>query len=107
MLSFIVFFPLLGVAIIALLPKERERDSKWVAAGTAFVVLVAAVGLFAAFDRDLFARRAHLLRERKAIRIVGIVIADPRGIPEEPKIFIDELESVSPVILNEDLSKVI
>lgn len=52
MLSFIVFFPLLGVAIIALLPKERERDSKWVAAGTAFVVLVAAVGLFVAFDRD-------------------------------------------------------
>jgi NADH-quinone oxidoreductase subunit M len=51
-LSFIVFFPLLGVAIIALLPKERERDSKWVAAGTAFVVLVAAVGLFVAFDRD-------------------------------------------------------
>jgi NADH-quinone oxidoreductase subunit M len=51
-LSFIVFFPLLGVAIIALLPKERERDSKWVATGTAFVVLVAAVGLFVAFDRD-------------------------------------------------------
>jgi NADH-quinone oxidoreductase subunit M len=51
-LSFIVFFPLLGIAIIALLPRERERDSKWVAAATAFVVLVAAVGLFAAFDRD-------------------------------------------------------
>jgi len=51
-LSFIVFFPLLGIAIIALLPRERERDSKWVAAGTAFVVLVAALGLFAAFDRD-------------------------------------------------------
>jgi len=51
-LSFIVFFPLLGIAIIALLPRERERDSKWVAAGTAFVVLVATLALFAAFDRD-------------------------------------------------------
>ena len=52
MLSFIVFFPLLGVAIIALLPRERERDAKWVAAATAFVVLVATLGLFVAFDRD-------------------------------------------------------
>jgi len=51
-LSFIVFFPLLGVAIIALLPRERERDAKWVAAATAFVVLVATLGLFVAFDRD-------------------------------------------------------
>jgi NADH-quinone oxidoreductase subunit M len=51
-LSFIVFFPLLGIAIIALLPRERERYSKWVAAGTAFVVLVAALALFAVFDRD-------------------------------------------------------
>jgi NADH-quinone oxidoreductase subunit M len=51
-LSFIVFFPLLGIAIIALLPRERERDSKWVAAATAFVVLVASIVLFARFDRD-------------------------------------------------------
>lgn len=51
-LSFIVFFPLLGVAIIVLLPRERERDAKWVAAATAFVVLVATLGLFVAFDRD-------------------------------------------------------
>jgi NADH-quinone oxidoreductase subunit M len=51
-LSFIVFFPLVGIAIIALLPRERERYSRWVAAATAFVVLVAALALFAAFDRD-------------------------------------------------------
>jgi NADH-quinone oxidoreductase subunit M len=51
-LSFIVFFPLVGIAVIALLPRERERYSKWVAAATAFVVLVAALALFAAFDRD-------------------------------------------------------
>ncbi len=52
MLSFIVFFPLLGIATIAFLPRERERDAKWVAAGTAFVVLVAALVLFGRFDRD-------------------------------------------------------
>ena len=52
MLTFIVFFPLVGAAIVALLPRERERDARWVAAATAFVVLVAAVVLFAIFDRD-------------------------------------------------------
>ncbi len=52
MLSFIVFFPLVGAVIVAFLPRERERDARWVAAGTAFVVLVAAVVLFAIFDRD-------------------------------------------------------
>jgi len=51
-LTFIVFFPLVGAAIVALLPRERERDARWVAAATAFVVLVAAVVLFAIFDRD-------------------------------------------------------
>ena len=42
----------MGAAIVALLPRERERDARWVAAATAFVVLVAAVVLFAIFDRD-------------------------------------------------------
>jgi NADH-quinone oxidoreductase subunit M len=51
-LTFIVFFPLVGAAIVAFLPRERERDARWVAAATAFVVLVAAVVLFAIFDRD-------------------------------------------------------
>jgi NADH-quinone oxidoreductase subunit M len=51
-LTFIVFFPLVGAAIVALLPRERERDARWVAAATAFAVLVAAVVLFAIFDRD-------------------------------------------------------
>ena len=52
MLTFIVFFPLVGAAVVALLPRERERDARWVAAATAFVVLVAAVVLFVIFDRD-------------------------------------------------------
>jgi NADH-quinone oxidoreductase subunit M len=51
-LTFIVFFPLVGAAIVALLPREREQDARWVAAATAFVVLVAAVVLFIIFDRD-------------------------------------------------------
>jgi NADH-quinone oxidoreductase subunit M len=51
-LTFIVFFPLVGAAIVALLPRERERDARWVAGATAFAVLVAAVVLFAIFDRD-------------------------------------------------------
>jgi len=51
-LTFIVFFPLVGAAVVALLPRERERDARWVAAATAFAVLVAAVVLFAIFDRD-------------------------------------------------------
>ena len=52
MLTFIVFFPLVGAAVIAFLPKEQERHAKWVAAATAAVVLAAVLGLFVAFDRD-------------------------------------------------------
>ena len=51
MLSFMIFFPVLGAVIVALLPPERERHAKWVAAATATVVLAAALGLFATFDR--------------------------------------------------------
>ncbi|HXG36193.1 MAG TPA: proton-conducting transporter membrane subunit, partial [Dehalococcoidia bacterium] len=52
MLSFIVFFPLLGAVIIALLPKDREHLAKWLAVGTATVVLAATLVLFAAYDRE-------------------------------------------------------
>jgi len=51
MLSFIVFFPLAGVAAIALLPKEREPWAKWIAAAASAVVLVGALILFVAYDR--------------------------------------------------------
>ena len=52
MLTFIVFFPLVGAAVVALLPREHEREARWVAAATGFAVLVAAAVLFAIFDRD-------------------------------------------------------
>ncbi|MBI1885583.1 MAG: NADH-quinone oxidoreductase subunit M [Chloroflexi bacterium] len=51
MLSFIVFFPLAGVAAIALLPRERETWAKWLAAAAALVVLAASLAVFAAYDR--------------------------------------------------------
>ncbi len=52
MLSFIVFFPLAGVAAIALLPRKRESWAKWIAAGVALLVLAGVLTLFAAYDRD-------------------------------------------------------
>ena len=52
MLSFIVFAPLFGVIVIALLPRDREGLAKVVAAVTALVVLAAALTVFAAYDRD-------------------------------------------------------
>jgi len=52
LLTFIVFFPLVGAAVVALLPREHEREARWVAAATGFAVLVAAAVLFAIFDRD-------------------------------------------------------
>jgi len=51
-LTFIIFFPLAGIAAIALLPREREGWAKWIAAGTAAVILGCVLGLFAAYDRD-------------------------------------------------------
>jgi len=51
-LSFIVFFPLAGVAAIALLPRQQESWAKWIAAAVAAVVLASALVVFAAYDRD-------------------------------------------------------
>ncbi len=52
MLSFVIFFPLAGAAVIALLPKERESWAKWIAAAVSAVILVVVIGLFVAYDRD-------------------------------------------------------
>ena len=52
MLSFIVFFPVAGIAAIALLPRERESWAKWIAAAVAVVVLACVLILFAAYDRE-------------------------------------------------------
>ncbi len=52
MLTFIVFFPIAGVAAILLLPRERESWAKWIAAGVGAVILALTLTLFAAYDRD-------------------------------------------------------
>ncbi len=52
MLTFIVFFPIAGVAAILLLPRERESWAKWIAAGVGAVILALTLTLFAAYDRN-------------------------------------------------------
>ncbi len=52
MLTFIIFFPIVGVAAILLLPRERESWAKWIAAGVGAVILALTLTLFAAYDRD-------------------------------------------------------
>ncbi|HZP26855.1 MAG TPA: NADH-quinone oxidoreductase subunit M [Dehalococcoidia bacterium] len=52
MLSFIVFLPIAGALLIASLPRRREDLAKWVAAATALAVLVPALIVFAAYDRN-------------------------------------------------------
>ncbi len=51
MLTFIIFFPIAGVAAILLLPRERESWAKWIAAGVGAVILALTLTLFAAYDR--------------------------------------------------------
>jgi len=51
-LTFIIFFPIAGVAAILLLPRERESWAKWIAAGVGAVILALTLTLFAAYDRD-------------------------------------------------------
>lgn len=51
MVSFLIFFPLVGALLIAFLPRDREGYAKWVAAATAAIILALAIGLFAAYDR--------------------------------------------------------
>lgn len=52
MLSVVIFLPLLGAAVIALLPKEQEQRAKWVAAMYSAVVLALVAYLFVDYDVD-------------------------------------------------------
>src|SRR3990172_13378798 len=52
MLSFMVFFPLLGAAAIALLPRAWEGRARWVAVATGLAEFGGSLYLFAAFDRN-------------------------------------------------------
>ncbi|MEX1193774.1 MAG: NADH-quinone oxidoreductase subunit M [Dehalococcoidia bacterium] len=52
MLTFAIFFPLVGAAIIATLPKNQEQNAKYIAALTGAIVLGVVTYLFIDFDRD-------------------------------------------------------
>ncbi len=52
MLSLIIFLPIAGAALIALLPKEQEYRARWIAAVLSAVVLALVAYLFVDYDRD-------------------------------------------------------
>ena len=52
MLTFAIFFPLVGAVLIATLPRDQEHQAKYVAALTSAVVLFAVCYMFLAYDRD-------------------------------------------------------
>ncbi|MCI0843015.1 MAG: NADH-quinone oxidoreductase subunit M, partial [Chloroflexi bacterium] len=51
MLTFAIFFPLVGALLIAALPKDRERSAKLIAAITTAIVLAAVAYMFIDYDR--------------------------------------------------------
>jgi len=53
MLTFAIFFPLIGALLIAVLPKGQERSAKVIAAVTTVIVLAVVAYLFIDYDRDV------------------------------------------------------
>lgn len=51
MLTFIVFFPVIGAVVLATLPREQERHAKWMALAVTGAVLGFTLAVFAMFDR--------------------------------------------------------
>ena len=52
MLSFVIFAPLAGAVIIALLPRSSEGLAKWLGALVSAIVFGCVLALFVAYDRD-------------------------------------------------------
>jgi NADH-quinone oxidoreductase subunit M len=52
MLTFLVFFPVIGALGIVTLPRAQEQQAKWMALAVSGAVLAWAVVIFALFDRD-------------------------------------------------------
>jgi NADH-quinone oxidoreductase subunit M len=52
LLTWMVFFPLIGVLVLLLVPKSYEKYVKWIALGAAAVPAVLAVYLYQHFDRE-------------------------------------------------------
>jgi len=50
-LSWMIFFPLVGMALVALVPSDRPNMIRWISAGATAVPLALAVRVFQAFDR--------------------------------------------------------
>lgn len=51
MLTFLVFFPVLGAIVIATLPRDQERNAKWMALAVTGAVFVVSLVLFGLFNR--------------------------------------------------------
>ena len=70
MLTFLVFFPIVGAVVIATLPQRQETQSKYMALGVTGIVLIASIVMFAMFDRNQdglqFTERARWIREASA-----------------------------------------
>jgi NADH-quinone oxidoreductase subunit M len=70
MLTFLIFFPLVGALVIATLPREQERQAKWMALGVTGAVLALSIVVFAAFDQNAaglqFTERYSWLRAENA-----------------------------------------
>ena len=51
-LSFVTFFPLIGVLIIAALNPEAKRNARWIAFYTTIITFGASIFLWANFDKS-------------------------------------------------------
>src|SRR3990172_3503502 len=70
MLTFIVFLPLLGALVVALLPRAQERRARELAAVVTLAAFLAALILFSLFDRSeggfQFTERTRWIRAGEA-----------------------------------------
>jgi NADH-quinone oxidoreductase subunit M len=53
LLTFMIFFPLVGALIVLLLPAGQEKLMKWVTLGTAAAVMVGAIEVYLGYDRSV------------------------------------------------------
>ena len=67
MLTFLIFFPLLGAIAIMTLPREQEQQAKLMALAVTGVLLAVSLALFGAFDQGQeglqFTERFRWLRQ--------------------------------------------
>ena len=53
MLTLITFLPVLGALIVALLPREQERNMRYLALGVSMLTFIASVFMLLGFDKSL------------------------------------------------------